>query len=85
MLPSFSLDSLGQTSTQYEIIILLLILLLIIFKKNQSIFNQIPRNGGSFFNMQANTYVNHTGVSFIKIAMFDEVDEGIQSINYNYY
>jgi hypothetical protein len=41
-----------------------------------SIFNQIPRNGGSFFNMQANTYANHQGVSFIKIAMFDEVDEG---------
>jgi hypothetical protein len=39
-------------------------------------FNQIPRDGGKFFNMQANTYVNHPGVTFIKIAMFDEVDEG---------
>jgi len=41
-----------------------------------SIFNQIPRRGGTFFNMQADTYVNHDGVTFIKIAMFDEVDEG---------
>jgi len=41
-----------------------------------SIFNQIPRRGGSFFNAQANTYTKHPGLNFIKIAMFDEVDEG---------
>jgi hypothetical protein len=43
---------------------------------NPSIFNQIPRQGGAFFNSQANTYAKHPGVAFIKIAMFDEVDEG---------
>ena len=45
--------------------------------QDPSIFNQIPRDGGKFFNLQANTYANHAGVTFIKIAMFDEVDEGI--------
>jgi hypothetical protein len=44
--------------------------------KDFSIFNQIPRRGGEFLMKQANTYIKHPGVTFIKIAMFDEMDEG---------
>lgn len=43
---------------------------------NFSIFNQIPRRGGEFLMKQANTYIKHPGVLFLKIAMFDEMDEG---------
>jgi len=43
---------------------------------DMSIFNQIPRRGGEFFMKQANTYIKHQGVTFLKIAMFDEMDEG---------
>jgi glycoprotein endo-alpha-1,2-mannosidase len=38
--------------------------------------NEIPRDGGRFFNMQAQGLLNTPGVNMLYVAMFDEVDEG---------
>ena len=38
--------------------------------------NQIPRDGGRFYNLQSNSALSVQGINMIYIAMFDEVDEG---------
>jgi hypothetical protein len=44
--------------------------------RGSSPLNEIPRDGGRFFNMQAQYLLNTPGVNMIYVAMFDEVDEG---------
>jgi len=38
--------------------------------------NDVPRDGGLFYNLQSNSLISTPGVNMIYIAMFDEVDEG---------
>jgi len=38
--------------------------------------NDVPRDGGRFYNMQSTGLLSTPGVNMIYIAMFDEVDEG---------
>lgn len=38
--------------------------------------NEVPRDGGSFYNMQSINLLSTPGINMIYIAMFDEVDEG---------
>ena len=42
----------------------------------QSGLNEAPRDGGRFFNLQAQRLLETAGVNMVYIAMFDEMDEG---------